>query len=309
MLKVLAWLLGTVVGLVLLVVIALQFKPVQQFAAQKAASYLSDMLKTEVKIGGFTTDWRNAVVLKDLYIDDQQQDTLWYSGRLGLDMNVLALLKGKADISRIHLQNATLNLHIRPDSSSTFAFLLDAFAADGELRAVRVAEDDRAAAAEREADLGDADQRLAFDVEPVVDAEPDARRAVVEADVVLAAILFVRDERRAADHAGAEAELGHGAEEAIRVAAFDAVVLVPDTATFDLAAGKRDVAAARTEADEVAAGMDDGATSPETGEHRGLARSRIRSPSSMRPKMRAGREDRDAFAGGRLDLDRVREDR
>nr|WP_162425732.1 translocation/assembly module TamB [Pontibacter pudoricolor] len=88
------------------------------------------MLSTKVEIGGFTTDWRNALVLKEVYIEDQQQDTLWYSQRLGVDMNILGLLSGKYDISKIDLDHVRLKLHINPDSTSNFDFLLAAFATD-----------------------------------------------------------------------------------------------------------------------------------------------------------------------------------
>ncbi|MBB6611695.1 translocation/assembly module TamB domain-containing protein [Pontibacter sp. Tf4] len=88
------------------------------------------MLNTKVEIGGLTTDWRNALVLKEVYIEDQQQDTLWYSQRLGVDMNILGLLRGEYNISKIDLDHARLNLHIRPDSTSNFDFLLQAFATD-----------------------------------------------------------------------------------------------------------------------------------------------------------------------------------
>nr|WP_255749435.1 translocation/assembly module TamB [Pontibacter liquoris] len=113
-----------------MVVVALQFQPVQNFVAQKGASYLSDTLKTKVEIGGFTTDWRNALVLKNVYVEDQQQDTLWYSQRLGVDMKILGLIKGNVDIAKVSLEHATLNLHIKPDSSTNYDFIMEAFATD-----------------------------------------------------------------------------------------------------------------------------------------------------------------------------------
>lgn len=117
-------------GLLLLIIIALQIPKVQNFAAQKGASYLAGMLDTRVEIGRFKTDWRNAIVLEDVYLEDQQQDTLWYSQRLGLDLKIWSLLRGTVNISKIDLQQATLNLHIRPDSTSNFDFLAEAFATD-----------------------------------------------------------------------------------------------------------------------------------------------------------------------------------
>ncbi|MBF9253692.1 translocation/assembly module TamB domain-containing protein [Pontibacter sp. 172403-2] len=116
--------------MIVLIVVALQFPQVQNYVAHKGASYLSDTLDTEVRIGGFTTDWRNAIVLKDVYVEDQQQDTLWYSQRLGIDIMLWSLLQGEVNIGRISLEHATANLHIRPDSSSNFGFIMEAFATD-----------------------------------------------------------------------------------------------------------------------------------------------------------------------------------
>ncbi|WP_299820819.1 translocation/assembly module TamB domain-containing protein [uncultured Pontibacter sp.] len=88
------------------------------------------MLNTKVAIGRFTTDWRNSLVLKDVYVEDQQQDTLWYSERLGVDMRIFSLLSGEVNISKVDLDNATLKLHIREDSTTNYDFIMEAFATD-----------------------------------------------------------------------------------------------------------------------------------------------------------------------------------
>ena len=98
--------------------------------AQKGANYLENTLGTRVDIGGFTTDWRNAIVLKGVYVEDQQQDTLWYSERLGVDMAIFSLISGEINISKVDLDNATLKLHIREDSTTNFDFITEAFASD-----------------------------------------------------------------------------------------------------------------------------------------------------------------------------------
>ncbi|MHA6249908.1 translocation/assembly module TamB domain-containing protein [Pontibacter sp. CAU 1760] len=124
------WPLAIIVGLLLLIIIALQFQGVQNFLAQKGANYLEDTLETRVDIGGFTTDWRNTLVLKEVYVEDRQQDTLWYSERLGVDMAILSLISGEINISKVDLDNATLKLHIREDSTTNFDFIAEAFSTD-----------------------------------------------------------------------------------------------------------------------------------------------------------------------------------
>ncbi|WP_394364864.1 translocation/assembly module TamB domain-containing protein [Pontibacter akesuensis] len=129
-LKIILWPLAIVVGLLILIIIALQFQAVQNYLATQGENYLEDTLGTQVDIGGFTTDWRNTIVLKDVYVEDQAQDTLWYSERLGVDMAIFSLISGKLNISKIDLDNATLKLHIREDSTTNFDFITEAFATD-----------------------------------------------------------------------------------------------------------------------------------------------------------------------------------
>jgi translocation and assembly module TamB len=130
-LKVLLWIIGVPLLLVLLLVIALQFTATQNFLADKGTAWLSDKLKTEVKIGKVKTDFRNSFVLEDFYLEDQQQDTLLYAGRLGLDMNFFSLLNSEINISSITLNNATAHIKtFMPDSTTNYDFVLNAFAAD-----------------------------------------------------------------------------------------------------------------------------------------------------------------------------------
>jgi translocation and assembly module TamB len=123
--------LGIIVALILLLFIALQFQQVQNFLGQKAAQYLEDTLNTEVEIAGLTTDFRNSIVLKGVYVEDQQQDTLWYSQRIGVDINLFSLLNQEVNISSFVLSNATAHIQTTlPDSTSNYDFILEAFATD-----------------------------------------------------------------------------------------------------------------------------------------------------------------------------------
>lgn len=102
----------------------------QNYLATQGENYLEDTLGTQVDIGGFTTDWRNTLVLTEVYVEDQQQDTLWYSERLGVDMAIFSLLSGELNISKVDLDNATIRLHIREDSTTNFDYITEAFATD-----------------------------------------------------------------------------------------------------------------------------------------------------------------------------------
>ncbi|RDC63901.1 hypothetical protein AHMF7616_02510 [Adhaeribacter pallidiroseus] len=117
--------------LVILLVIALQIPGVQRFAAQKGANYLAKTLNTKVTIGGFTTDWRNSLVLKEFYLEDQKRDTLVYAGRLGVDINIFGLLKNQITVSSVKLDDATVHISsTMPDSVNNYDFIIAAFAGD-----------------------------------------------------------------------------------------------------------------------------------------------------------------------------------
>ena len=127
-LEILLWFLGLILTLVLVVVLAFQLHSVQTFAAQKATQFLARKLHTKVSVGRFTTDWRNSLVLKEIYIEDQKKDTLLFAGRLGLDLNILALTKQQYKVRTARIENAVLNLQTAgPNSVKNYQFILEAF--------------------------------------------------------------------------------------------------------------------------------------------------------------------------------------
>ncbi|UOQ66383.1 hypothetical protein [Hymenobacter volaticus] len=65
-------LVGFVLLLVIGVVVALQFPSTQDYVARKAANYLQDKIGTEVRIGKFRTDFKHALNLDGVYVEDQK---------------------------------------------------------------------------------------------------------------------------------------------------------------------------------------------------------------------------------------------
>jgi translocation and assembly module TamB len=107
---------------------AFKLQSVQQYAAKKATVFLAEKLKTKVTIGSFTTDWQNSVVLRDFYLQDQKQDTLIYAEKLGVDLNLKALLERKIRVNSIEIKNGTVNFYtIAPDSAYNYEFIKSAF--------------------------------------------------------------------------------------------------------------------------------------------------------------------------------------
>ncbi|OGX88005.1 translocation/assembly module TamB domain-containing protein [Hymenobacter glacialis] len=121
-------LLAFVLLLVIAVVAFLQFPSGQDFVARRAEGYLRDKLKTEVRIGKFRTDFRHAINLDGVYLEDQQRDTLLSVGHLGVDIDIWALAKGQINVSNVELNNGRVRLtRTEPDSVNNYDFIVDAF--------------------------------------------------------------------------------------------------------------------------------------------------------------------------------------
>lgn len=122
-------LLAFIILLVILVVVALQFPAAQDFAARKASGYLQEKIGTEVRIGKFRTDWRNAISLDDVYLEDQQGDTLLSVGHLGVNIDLWALTKSQINVKSVELNDGTVAItRTLPDSTFNFDYITAAFA-------------------------------------------------------------------------------------------------------------------------------------------------------------------------------------
>ena len=76
--KILLWIIGSVIGLFLLLVIALQIPAVQNFAKDKAISFLQTKIDTKVSVGRIEIGLPKNIILEEVYFEDQQKDTLLY---------------------------------------------------------------------------------------------------------------------------------------------------------------------------------------------------------------------------------------
>ena len=118
----------TLILIFVLVWAALQFPSVQTKVVQRVTKELSKTLDTKVNIGKVDIDFFKTVALKDIYIEDQQQDTLLFASELDATIGLLSIFESKIYLSEINLENAVVKLS-RPqeDSLFNFNFLLDAF--------------------------------------------------------------------------------------------------------------------------------------------------------------------------------------
>lgn len=126
--KILAWIAGVLLFLVLLVFILIQVPAVQNFAKNKAVAYLQNKLHTKVQINKLSIDFPKQVVLKGVYFEDQQKDTLLAGDELRVDIALLKLIKSEVVVDYIKMDGITANIYrTGKDTVFNYQYIVDAF--------------------------------------------------------------------------------------------------------------------------------------------------------------------------------------
>ncbi len=113
----------TLILLFLTVVVALQVPAIQHYAVQKSVDVLSRELGTEVTLQKLTLTLSGSVRLDNLYIADQNNDTLWYSRQLLVRIDPSALINRHVSIQNIEIHGGRINMRREvPDFRYNFDF-------------------------------------------------------------------------------------------------------------------------------------------------------------------------------------------
>ncbi|MEX8549017.1 MAG: translocation/assembly module TamB domain-containing protein [Mucilaginibacter sp.] len=130
-LKVVLWLIVSVIALILLVVVLIQVPAVQNFAKDKAVTFLEGKIHTPVRIGHISLGLPKLLVLENVYFEDQKKDTLLAGEKLKVDISLLKILDNQIEINEINLQGITSHINrTMPDSAFNFTYIIKAFASD-----------------------------------------------------------------------------------------------------------------------------------------------------------------------------------
>src|ERR1700744_5142437 len=116
--------------LVFLVVILIQVPAVQNFAKNKAVTFLQNKIHTKVKIGHISLGLPKMIVLDSVYFEDQKKDTLIAGDQLKVDISMLKLLHHTVEVNEINLKGVTVNVNRGKDSVFNFDYIMKAFSGE-----------------------------------------------------------------------------------------------------------------------------------------------------------------------------------
>lgn len=129
--RVIAWAVGSVIVLLVLIALLIQIPAVQSKLTQKAVNFLEEKIGTEVSLEGVRISFPKNIVLEGLYLEDQQGDTLLYAGRFLVNTDLWALTRKEVQLNNLILENTVAFVdRAENDSAFNFTYILKAFAGD-----------------------------------------------------------------------------------------------------------------------------------------------------------------------------------
>ena len=128
--KYLAYGLGAILLLVLLLIILLQFPFFQTKVAHYATDWLSEKVQSKISIDKIDINFLDRVSAKGIYIEDLEGDTLLYAADLKVNISLFGILKKDINLENIDLKNSVIHLKQDKDSVFNYQFIIDAFASE-----------------------------------------------------------------------------------------------------------------------------------------------------------------------------------
>lgn len=126
-LRILLWFVGSIIALLLLITILIQIPSIQNYAKDKAVSYLHKKIKTKVSLDHISIKFPKDVVLEGFYFEDQKKDTLLAGKRLEVDVDLFKLISSELEINSVSLENVNANISRNREGVFNFDYIIKAF--------------------------------------------------------------------------------------------------------------------------------------------------------------------------------------
>lgn len=126
-LRILLWCVVSIIALLLLLIVLIQVPSIQNYAKDKAITYLHKKIKTKVSLDHISIKFPKDVVLEGFYFEDQKKDTLLAGKRLEVDVDLFKLVSSELEINSVSLENVTANISRNKQGVFNFDYIIKAF--------------------------------------------------------------------------------------------------------------------------------------------------------------------------------------
>ena len=128
LIKIAIWVFVGFILFFIVVAMLIQHPVIQTSILHRITSAVSDKTKTTVEIENIRISFPKSVVVRGVYLDDLQQDTLLYAGSIKVNLALKDLLFSKINVNSVTLEDVSLNMtRSRTDTLFNYYFLIAAF--------------------------------------------------------------------------------------------------------------------------------------------------------------------------------------
>jgi hypothetical protein len=133
-LKVFAWIIGSILLLLIAAILLLRLPSVQTYITGKVAHYISSRTHTRVEVHSVFIDFPKSLVIEDIFLEDLHHDTLISIGRISADIGLFGFLSHKIKATDLYIKDLTTHIDRGKDSVYNFDFLANAFKSGNEVK-------------------------------------------------------------------------------------------------------------------------------------------------------------------------------
>lgn len=123
----LKWATGVIASVLLLLLISINLPYVQDKLTGYAESFLKEKTGVSITIEKIAINFLGHIVIKEVLVPDQQQDTLFHLGKLEVGFQLRGIIRREIRITRVELDDVLVDLHPARDTVMNYQYLIDAF--------------------------------------------------------------------------------------------------------------------------------------------------------------------------------------
>ncbi|MGR3810894.1 translocation/assembly module TamB domain-containing protein [Jiulongibacter sp. NS-SX5] len=130
-LRIIGWILAVIIVTMLALAFYIQSGAGQRTVQNQLNKFVGNKLSTPFRVGEVKYSIPDWVILRDVYVEDLQKDTLVAAGEVRIDLDMFSLLRGALQVNTLELTDGNIKLYT-PENTSDFnyQFLIDAFAGE-----------------------------------------------------------------------------------------------------------------------------------------------------------------------------------
>ncbi|WP_353119755.1 translocation/assembly module TamB domain-containing protein [Myroides odoratus] len=130
--KIVGWIVFSILVLLILLIVLVQIPSIQNAIKDKAISFVENKIGTPVQLDRIAISFPKKIVVKGLYFESQEKDTLVYVNHLGVDIGLWGLLNNQVNINAIDLDGVRATIQRDTLQRFNFDYIIEAFASEDE---------------------------------------------------------------------------------------------------------------------------------------------------------------------------------